>query len=138
MIRAVIDTNILIRAAISPRGTVGPIARRLREGAYRLIISEWLFDELIEKLNEPRIGRKYNLDEEAIKDFVAELAASSEPATPSRQISVCRDEDDNHVLEAAVAGQAEYIVTGDEDLLVLDPFEGIRIVRPQVFLAALE
>ncbi len=138
MIRAVVDTNILIRAAIRPQGTVGPIARRLRDEAYTLIISEWLFDELIEKLNKPRIGLKYHLDEQAIKDFVGELAVSGELVTPKRHIEVCRDVDDNHVLEAALEGKADFIVTSDEDLLVLDPFEGIRIVRPQTFLAALK
>lgn len=137
MIRAVVDTNILIRAAIRPHGTVGPIARRLRDGAYTLIISEWLFDELIEKLNKPRIGLKYHLDEQAINDFVGELAVSGELVTPTRHIEVCRDVDDNNVLEAATEGKVDYIVTSDEDLLELDPFEGIRIVRPNVFLAAL-
>lgn len=142
MIRAVIDTNVIIRAAIRPHGSVGPVAQRLREGAYLLIISEILFDELIEKLREPRIGRKYNLDQQAIQDFVGELAVSSELVAPTRIIYVCRDEDDNRVLEAAVTGRADYIVTTDEDLLVLDPFIDsnrsiIRIVRPQLFLAAL-
>ncbi len=137
MIRAVVDTNILIRAAIRPQGTVGPIAQQLREGKYLLIISEILFDELIEKLREPRIGRKYNLDEQAIQDFVGELAVSGELVTPTREIHVCRDEDDNRVLEAAITGRADYIVTTDEDLLVLRTFEGIRIVRPRVFLTTL-
>lgn len=57
---------------------------------------------------------------------------------PQRRIEVCRDRSDNMVLEAAVAGQADYIVTGDEDLLVLRLFEGIRIVEPAEFLRALE
>lgn len=138
MIRAVIDTNVLIRAAIRPHGSVGPVVRRLRQGAYLLIISEILFDELIEKLREPRIARKYNLDQQAIQDFVGELAVSSELVAPTRIIHVCRDEDDNRVLEAAITGRAEYIVTTDEDLLVLDPFEGIHIVRPNLFLATLK
>lgn len=137
MIRAVIDTNVLIRAAIRPQGTLGPIPRRLREGAYLLIISDVLFDELIEKLREPRLGNKYNLREQDIKDFVGELAVSGRIVTPTREIRVCRDEDDNRVLEAGVAGQVDYIVTTDQDLLVLDPFEEIRIVRPRVFLDAL-
>lgn len=137
MIRAVIDTNILIRAAIRPHGSIGPVARQLRAGAYLLIISEILFDELIEKLREPRIGRKYNLDEQAIQDFVGELAVSSELVAATRLIHACRDEDDNRVLEAAVTGRADYIVTTDEDLLVLNPFQGIHIVRPHLFLATL-
>lgn len=135
--RAVVDTNILIRAVIRPKGTVGPIATRLREGAFVLIVSPPLFEELVEKLNLPRIRGKYHIDAQAIQDFVAELAASGELVTPSRHIGVCRDADDNMVLEAAVAGQANYIVTSDEDLLVLDPFEDIRIVTARMFLEAL-
>ena len=57
--------------------------------------------------------------------------------TPTRQITACRDPDDNRVLEAAVAGQADVIVSGDEDLLVLDPFDGIRIVGPADFIRML-
>ncbi|MBI4671813.1 MAG: putative toxin-antitoxin system toxin component, PIN family [Chloroflexi bacterium] len=113
MTRAVVDTNILIRAVIRPLGTVGPIARRLRQGAYVLIISEPLLHELIEELNAPRIGHKYGIDAQAIQDFVAELAETGELVQPSRTIAVCRDEDDNRVLEAAVEGRANYIVTGD-------------------------
>ena len=131
------DTNILIRAVIRPKGTVGPIATRLREGAFVLIISPPLFEELVEKLNLPRIRGKYSIDAEAIETFVAELAASGEMVAPTRRIEVCRDADDNAVLEAAVAGRANYIVTGDEDLLVLDPFEDIRIITPRVFLDVL-
>ncbi len=137
MIRAVVDTNVLIRAAIRPQGTLGPIVRRLRVGAYLLIISEVLFDELIEKLREPRIAHKYNLNDQDIKDFVAELAVSGRIVFPTREIHVCRDEDDNRVLEAAVSARADFVVTTDEDLLVLDPFEEIRIVRPHVFLTHL-
>lgn len=137
-LRAVVDTNILIRAVIRPRGTVGPIAAQLRAGAYIIILSAPLFEELVEKLNLPRIREKYHIDAQTIHTFVAELATSGEMVAPTRRIEVCRDADDNKVLEAAVAGRANYIVTGDEDLLILDPFEGIRIVTPRVFLAALE
>jgi putative PIN family toxin of toxin-antitoxin system len=135
--RAVVDTNILIRAVIRPQGTVGPIATRLRDAAFVIILSVPLFEKLIEKLNLPRIRTKYHIDAQTIETFVAELAARGELVTPTRQIQVCRDQDDNAVLEAAVAGRANFIVSGDEDLLILDPFEGIRIVPPHIFLAAL-
>ena len=48
----------------------------------------------------------------------------------------CRDPDDDGILEVAVNGDAEYLVTGDEDLLRMDPFRGVRIVTPAEFLAA--
>lgn len=57
--------------------------------------------------------------------------------TPTRAIRVCRDARDDMFLEAAVAGGADVIVSGDEDLLVLHPFEGIPIVRLGAFLAML-
>ena len=55
--------------------------------------------------------------------------------TPSRSVKVCRDPDDDMVIEAALAGMAEYIVTGDKDLLTLKEFESVRFITPRVFLA---
>lgn len=136
-LRAVVDTNILTRAVIRPSGIVGPIAARLRAGAYVTILSAPLFEEFVEKLNLPRIREKYHIDAQTIETFVAELAASGEMVMPTRRIEICRDANDNKVLEAAVEGHANYIVTSDENLLILDPFEGIRIVKPRVFLEQL-
>jgi len=138
MIRAVVDTNLLIRALIKPHGTVGPVLTRLRANAYTLIYSQPLLDEWIEKLALPRIRQKYALDDRAIEDALALLVLRGELVHPKRAIEVCRDPDDNAVLEAAIDGGAEYIVTGDEDLLVLKKFETVTIVTPRVFLAALD
>jgi predicted nucleic acid-binding protein len=53
--------------------------------------------------------------------------------SPSQKVSACRDEKDNFLLEAAVEGKADYLIRGDEDLLVLNPFHNTRIVRPKDF-----
>jgi putative PIN family toxin of toxin-antitoxin system len=135
--RAVVDTNILIRALIKPQGTVGPILGRLRDGAYILIYSEPLLDELLAKLTLPRIKVKYHLDDEAIEAFLALIALRGRQVTPSRQVHVCRDPDDDRVIEAALAGDAGYVVTGDEDLLTLQQFEGLLFITPRDFLALL-
>lgn len=55
---------------------------------------------------------------------------------PKRKIKVCRDPEDDMLIEAALAGGAEYVVTGDEDLLTLKRFETVRFVTPRLFLAA--
>jgi putative PIN family toxin of toxin-antitoxin system len=138
MIRAVVDTNIFIRALIRPQGTVGPIIPRLAREEYKLIYSKVLLEELNEKIHLPRLQERYKVQEYNIQALLDAIALRGDLVTPTRTVKVCRDEDDNRVLEAAVAGKADYIVTSDEDLLVLDPFEGIRIVRPHVFLAALK
>jgi len=138
LIRAVIDTSILIRAIIKPLGSVGPIITRLRDGEYLAVYSFPLLEELVAKLSLPRIRYKYHLTDNDITTIVALLFVRGLLVTPERRIDVCRDPKDNMVLEAAVAGKAQYIVTGDKDLLVLNPFEGIQIVGPAEFLRALE
>ena len=136
MLRAVVDTNILIRALIKPHGTVGPILTQLAANAYALVYSQPLLDELVEKLALPRIRVKYGLDNQAIETTLALLALRGELVQPTRAVRVCRDPDDNALIEAALAGGAEYVVTGDEDLLVLKKFATVRIVTPRLFLAA--
>jgi putative PIN family toxin of toxin-antitoxin system len=134
-VRAVVDTNILIRALIKPRGTVGPIIRRLRDGDYTLVYSAPILDELIEKLALPRIRHKYRLENAEIEALVALIALRGELVVPDRKVRVCRDPADDMFIEAALAGAAEHVVTGDKDLLILKKFETVRFVTPRTFLA---
>ena len=138
MTRAVVDTNILIRALIKPQGAVGPVLTQLRDGDYTLLYAEPLLDELMAKLALPRIRDKYHLTDDDVETVLALILLRGEPVMPQRRITACRDPKDNIVLEVAVAGEADYIVTGDNDLLVLHPFEGIPIVGPAEFLKALK
>jgi putative PIN family toxin of toxin-antitoxin system len=138
MIRAVIDTNIMIRALIKPQGTVGPILTHLRSGDYTLIYSEPLLDELLAKLALPRLREKYQLDSPVVEALVSLFALRGDLVYPPRTVKVCRDAKDDMLIEASLAGNAEYIVTGDEDLLVLRRFETVRMVTPRVFLGALQ
>jgi len=134
LIRAVIDTSILIRALIKPQGTVGPVLQGLRNADYQLLYSEPLLAELTDVLARPRLRAKYGLTTEDIATVLSLILLRGEPLVPARRIDVCRDPTDNMVLEAAVAGQADAIVSGDEDLLTLSPFEAIPILSPATFL----
>ena len=136
--RAVADTNILVRALIKPQATVGPVLRRLRDGVYRLLYSESLLAELVDVLHRPRIRNKYGMTPEDVATVLTLIDLRGELVMPQRRIAVCRHPKDNQALEAAIAGRADVIVSGDDDLLVLNPFEGIPIVVPADFLAMVD
>ncbi len=132
--RAVIDTNIIIRAVIKPRGTVGPVLGRLRNGEFTAIYTEAILEEILAKLALPRISKKYEIGDNAVEDLLVLLALRGELVNPSRLVRVCRDPDDDMFIEAALEGKAEWVVTGDQDLLTLEKFERIHFVTPRTFL----
>jgi len=138
MIRAVVDTNILVRAVIKPTGSVGPVLQRLRRREYSLLISRATLDELVEVLYRPRLRTKYELSDRVLRATIRLIVLRGELLQPGRRIVACRDPRDDKFLEVAVSGRAQVIVSGDEDLLTLHPFERIPIVAPARFLAMLD
>ena len=135
--RVVLDSNILVRALIIPHGSVGPVILHLRQGHYTLLYAWSLLEELVDVLNRPRIRVKYNLSEQDIHTVVSLILLRGEAVTIIEPIRACRDPKDDKFLEVAVSGEAEVIVSGDEDLLVLNPFRGILILPPADFLKML-
>ena len=138
MIQAIIDTNILVSALIKPEGTVGPVLHRLRDGDYEIVLSEQLLTELVDVLNRPRIKEKYGLDTEDIETVLALLLLRGRIVSPVERVDVCRDPKDNMFLEAALTAEADVIVSGDEDLLVLDSFRSIPVIGPAAFLQLID
>ena len=123
--RIVADTNVLVSAAIKPHGR---FATQLRQGAFHLLVSEAILNELIDVLNRPRLRQKYNLTPQYIHVYLHLIRLRSDYLEPTETITACRDEKDNKFLEVAVAGQADALVSNDTDLLVLHPFRNIPIV----------
>ncbi len=136
--RAVIDTSIVIRALLKRQGSVGPVLGRLEEGHYVVLYSPGLLTEVLDVLRRDRFRIKYGVREEHLKALVALIVLRGQEVLPSTRIRECRDPEDDQILEIAVDGRADVIVTGDNDLLVLDPFREIPIVRPAEFLARLD
>lgn len=136
--RAVVDTNILVRALIKPKGTVAPVLGRLRQGAYTILYSSGLLEEIVDVLGRARFRVKYGIRGEDVEVLVSLIVLRGERVVPIQKIQVCRDPEDDMLLELAVGGRADLIVSTDEDLLVLNPFQGIPIVRSSEFLARLE
>lgn len=136
--RVVVDTNIMVRAVINPQGTVGPVLHRLRQRDYTLLLSRSTLDELVEVLHRPHLRQKYHLSDRILQATLRLIVARSEFVYPSVRITACRDPKDDKFLEIAVAGKADVIVSGDDDLLVLTPYASIPIVTPNRFLILLD
>jgi putative PIN family toxin of toxin-antitoxin system len=102
----------------------------LRRG--KILLSFSVLAELYEVLSRKRFRRYVN--EEDIRRFLAALTREARWIDINVQIVACRDPKDDKLLELAVCGQAEYIVTGDADLIALHPFQGVQILTPKTFL----
>ena len=133
--RVVLDTSVLVSELIRRQGTTGEVLRLLREARFTVIYTTPTMIEIIEVLGRDPFRTKYHIESEDITILVNLLRLRGELVNPLGTISVCRDPRDDKFLEAALAGQADAIVSGDADLLVLNPFESIPILRPAEFLA---
>ena len=111
---------------------------RLRRGEYTLLYALPLLEELIDVLNRPRIRDKYRLTDQDIQTVIGLILLRGQEVTPAERITACRDPKDDKFLEVAVAGKADVLVSGDEDLLTLHPYAGIPIVPPHDFLRMLD
>ena len=135
--RAVIDTNVIVSGVLR---SSGPPARALATNDADNVVwitSEPLMAELQRVLARPHIRRRLQWDDARIALFATVLRRRSVIVEPTHRLDVSRDADDDRVLEAAVAGNADYIVTGDRDLLELGSHEGIQIVTPADFVKLL-
>lgn len=121
------DTNVLI-AAFIVRGTCSELFNHCLV-EHKIYISQWVLDELYEKLVKKFRFPKAKVDQ--IINFIrknAEMLTYTPLSTP-----VCRDPDDDQVLASAVSGNVDCLISGDEDLLVLKNFQGLPIIRPGDF-----
>jgi putative PIN family toxin of toxin-antitoxin system len=130
--RAVIDTNTFVSAAIK-LGSIPDQAIRKALEEDIVLYSEDTWRELQEVLLRPKFDR-YQV-EAFRRRFLEALYAAIVPVQIVTAFKVCRHPKDDKFLDLAVSGNADLIITGDKDLLVLHPFHGIPIVSPADYLA---
>ncbi len=132
-LRCVCDTNVLVSLLLRPGGTPGQaFTRAVRDGG-KLLVSKATLVELDDVLSRPKFDRY--VSRATRSQFLVDLMPLMELIPPSLPIRACRDPRDDKFLEVAVHGDADALVTGDDDLLALDPFHGVAILTPQDFLA---
>ena len=129
--RCVFDTNAVVSAALFEHGNPGRAFYWALDNA-EILLSEEVVEEICDVLGRDRFARYVTAEE---RDALIErLIAEARLIEVADEIAECRDPTDDKFLELAVSGNASYLVTGDDDLLVLDPFRGIRILSPREFL----
>ncbi len=138
MLRAVLDANVYLSALLQPNGPPGQIVERLlAEGAFVLILSPAIVEEVLRALDYPKIRKAIR---GPIKPDIwfEDLVVLADLVGGHTDVSgACEDPDDDKYLGAAVDGRAGFVVTGDQSFLALETYEGIQIVTPRAFLETL-
>lgn len=127
-LKVVLDTNILVSALIFG-GKPEQVYNLVLEKQITAVISMVLFSELLETLI-----KKFNFGPKRIEQLERVIKKHFKIVYPKLIINVIKDDDDNRVLEAAIEGECNYIITGDRDLLDLKTYKDIKIITPDVFL----
>ncbi len=130
--RVVFDTNALVSRLLLPASIPAQAVRKAVETA-RLLVSSATLDELVEVLSRKKFDPYVTVAER--QEFLRQLAHVAEIVEIVHSVRACRDPRDDKFLEVALNGNAEWIVTGDRDLLALDPFRGIAIGTPARYLS---
>ncbi len=127
--KVVFDTNILVSALVFPEGSAELALQRVIEHRDTLVISRAIIRELLAVL-----ARKFARDAEELAHLAVFLEELGQIVETERNVTVLADQPDNRILECAVAGRAELIVTGDRAMLRRRRFEGVRIVSLRAYL----
>jgi putative PIN family toxin of toxin-antitoxin system len=140
-LKAVVDTNLFVRGLISKLGNPFVLLEALRREEFLLVISQPLRREYEEVLRRPKFAQKYGLTPKEIADFLFLVDSNARKITPLPVLPLqVRDVKDEKVLAAALGDRVDFLVTSDDDLLVLrgDPRLGtLQIVTVREFLNAL-
>ena len=130
--RVVVDNSALVSRLLLPRSVPGRAVRKAVDEA-QLLVSEATLDELADVLSRAKFDAYVTIEDR--QEFFRLLGRIAELVPTTYTVRACRDPGDDKFLELAVNGSADLIVTGDKDLLALDPFRGIPILTPARYLA---
>jgi len=133
--RVVFDTNIFVSGFFPKKGTIFKILKAWQEGKCVVISSPKIIEEIVRVLNYPKIQKIKPISGEEIEELVAAILELAVVVPGKIRLAAIReDPEDNKFLEAAIEGQADYILSGDEHLLNLKEFGKVRILTAKEFL----
>lgn len=129
--RVTVDTNVLISSLIVTGGSADQVIQLVREGEMEMVLSKFILDELARVLTQ-----KFGLPEGAVQSAVDRFQRLAIMVEPRAVVNVIKEkQDDNRILECAIAGRVDFLITGDKKhILPLASIQGIPIVGVAEFL----
>jgi len=129
--RVIFDTNIFVSAFVIPGRLAEKAILKIIEGGDTLLLSKEILDELLSILST-----KFSRDREEISRVAVILSERVEWVRPTQRIRVLKDEPDNRILERAISGKADIVVTGDKEMLRLGEYGKTKIISLRTYLEA--
>ena len=127
----VFDTNVLVTGMLFPH-SVPAQALRVARSTCTLLASQATLDELTDVISRDKFDRYLSIQERVA--IIRQISLESNLIEVKTIVRVCRDAQDDKFLSLAVAGRTSLLITGDQDLLILHPFQSITILTPMDFL----
>lgn len=121
--KVVIDTNIWISYLIG--SLLLYLDEKIISKDIKIVVSEEMLKELSEVVSRPKFKNIFTA--KRVKELFSLLDCYAIVVSPSKSVDICRDSKDNFLLEVALEGKADYLVTGDNDLLILNPFHNTKV-----------
>jgi putative PIN family toxin of toxin-antitoxin system len=129
--RVVFDTNIFISVLVIPGSLAEKAILKIIEGGDILVISKDIIDEVLSVLSS-----KFSRDKEALSHVAVMLSELGELVKPIKKIGIFKDDPDNRILECAIHGKADVLVTGDKAILQLRDYKGIKIISLKEYIGS--
>lgn len=128
--RLVIDTNIFIYFLISE--SFQELDKKIKSNHIKFLLSEELISEFLQVVSRPKF-KKYFSDKD-VSNLLNSFHVNAELVNVKSRFDVCRDKKDNFLLALCFDGKADFLITGDEDLLILKKFKKTSIIKISDYL----
>jgi putative PIN family toxin of toxin-antitoxin system len=137
--KVVLDTNVLVSAFLSPYGVPARILKYLEQEAFELLLSEEILEEYKDAFRYDEVKKAHKLTNEQITRVLDDLRVSAKVMKPTVSVSVvASDPDDNKLFACALAGGADFIISGDTTVQAVKHYREIQVLSPKLFLVVLE
>ena len=134
-LRVLLDTNVLVSGLIGRAAPPRQLLDAWLDGRYTLVTSLYQVQELDHVLAYPRIASRLALSAAELETILAALLSQAEVVAAQCDLpNVTRDPKDDPLVAAAVLGRVDYLVSGDQDILELEAYEGVKTITPLAFL----